>query len=89
MEKNKKLQGIKDIIETAELLLASRGEYQKTINVIFESALRISGAHRACLIIKNKKGELIIKKGGSSVRPWNWSKNYPRYRRNIFKTGDE
>jgi signal transduction histidine kinase len=57
------LQGIKDIIETAELLLASRGEYQKTINVIFESALRISGAHRACLIIKNKKGELIIKKG--------------------------
>jgi signal transduction histidine kinase len=63
MEKNKKLQGIKDIIETAELLLASRGEYRKTINVIFESALRISGAHRACLIIKNKKGELIIKKG--------------------------
>jgi signal transduction histidine kinase len=57
------MQGIKDIVETAELLLASRGEYQKTINVIVESALRISGAHRACLIIKNKKGELIIKKG--------------------------
>jgi signal transduction histidine kinase len=63
MEKIKKPQGIKDIIETAELLLASRGQYQKTINLIFESALRISDAHRACLIIKNKKGELIIKKG--------------------------
>jgi signal transduction histidine kinase len=63
MEENKKLQGIKDIVETTELLLVSRGEYQKTTNVIVESALRISGAHRACLIIMNKKGELIIKKG--------------------------
>ena len=63
MEENKKLQGIKDFVETAELLLASRGEYQKTLNVIVESALRISGADRACLIIKNKKEELIIKVG--------------------------
>ena len=63
MEENKKLQGIKDIGKTAELLLASRGEYQKTINVVVESALRISGAHRACLIIENKKGEIIIKAG--------------------------
>lgn len=46
---------IKDVVETAELLLASRGEFQKTINVIVGSALKISGADRACLIIKNKE----------------------------------
>jgi signal transduction histidine kinase len=63
IEENKKMQDRKDIFETAQLLLASRGEYQKTINVIVESALRISGAHRTCLIIENKKGELIIKRG--------------------------
>jgi signal transduction histidine kinase len=47
----------------AELLLASRGEYQKTIDVIVESALSISAADRICLIIKNRKNELIIKAG--------------------------
>jgi signal transduction histidine kinase len=63
MEEHKKLSGINDIIETAELLLACKVDYQKTINVIVESALRISGADRACLIIRNKKDELIIKAG--------------------------
>jgi signal transduction histidine kinase len=63
MEEDKKLSGIRDIVKTAELLLASRGEYHKTINVIVESALKISGADRACLILKNKKEELIIKVG--------------------------
>ena len=43
--------------------MASRGEYQKTIDIIVESALRISGADRSCLIIENKKDELIIKAG--------------------------
>lgn len=55
--------GIKAIAETAELLLASRGEYQRTLNIIVESAIRISGADRSCLIIGNKKNELIIKAG--------------------------
>lgn len=55
--------GIKAIAETAELLLTSRGGYQKTINIIVESALRISGADRSCLIIENKKNELMIKAG--------------------------
>jgi signal transduction histidine kinase len=55
--------GIKAIAETAELLLASRGEYQKTLDTIVESALKISGADRSCLIIENKKDELIIKAG--------------------------
>jgi signal transduction histidine kinase len=54
---------IKDIVEIAELLLACRGEYQKITNVIVENALKISGANRTCLIIKNKKDELIIKAG--------------------------
>lgn len=54
---------IKDIGEIAELLLACRGEYQRTTNAIVESALKISGADRTCLIIKNKKDELIIKAG--------------------------
>jgi len=63
MEERKKLSDIKDAFETAELLLACRAEYQKTINVIVESALMISGADRACLIIRNKKDELIIKAG--------------------------
>lgn len=57
------MPGIKDVVETAELLLASRGEFQKTINVIVGSALKISGADRACLIIKNKKDELTIRVG--------------------------
>jgi len=63
VEEIKKLSGIKGIAETAELLLASRGEYQKTMNIIVESAIRISGADRSCLIIENKKDELIIKAG--------------------------
>jgi signal transduction histidine kinase len=54
---------IKDIVEIAELFLACRGEYQQITNVIVESALKISGADRTCLIIKNKKDELIIKAG--------------------------
>jgi signal transduction histidine kinase len=54
---------INDIGEIAELLLACRGEYQKTTNVIVESALKISGADRTCLIIRNKKDDLIIKAG--------------------------
>jgi signal transduction histidine kinase len=63
VEEIKKLSGIKEIAETAELLLASRGEYQKTMNIIVENALRISGADRSCLIIENKKNELVIKAG--------------------------
>jgi signal transduction histidine kinase len=43
--------------------LASRGEYQKTIDVIVEGALNISAADRTCLILKNQKDELIIKSG--------------------------
>jgi len=61
MEQHKKLSDIKDAFETAELLLACRAEYQKTIHVIVESELISSGADRACLIIRNKKDELIIK----------------------------
>lgn len=63
MEEHKKLSDIKDVIETADLLLACGGGYHKTINVIVENALKISGADRACLIIRNKKDELIIKAG--------------------------
>jgi signal transduction histidine kinase len=63
MEENKKMAVIRVILEIAELLLASRGEYQKTIDIIVESALKMSGADRACLIIKNKRDELIIKGG--------------------------
>ncbi len=63
MEENKKLSGMKDVVEIAELLLASQGEYHRIINVIVESTQKISGADRACLIIKNKKEELIIKVG--------------------------
>ncbi len=63
MTEIKTLSGIRAIAETAELLLASREEYQKTLNIIVESALKISGADRSCLIIENKKDELIIKSG--------------------------
>ena len=63
MAEIKTLSGIRAIAETAELLLASREEYQKTLNIIVESALKISGADRSCLIIENKKDELIIKSG--------------------------
>lgn len=59
----KSFSGIKVIAETAELLLASRGEYQNTLNIIVDSALKISGAERSCLIIENKKDELLIKAG--------------------------
>lgn len=62
-EEHKKGTVIKDIVEIAELLLACRGDYQKITNVIVESALKISGADRTCLIIKNKKDELVIKAG--------------------------
>jgi signal transduction histidine kinase len=63
MEEHKILSDINNVIEAAELLLACRVDYQKTINVIVESAIGISGADRACLIIRNKKDELIIKAG--------------------------
>ena len=63
MEEIRKLSGMKSIVETAELLLASRGEYQKTLNIIVGSALNISGADRSCLIIENKKDQLLIKAG--------------------------
>lgn len=63
MEEHKELSDIKDVIETADLLLACGRGYHKTINVIVENALKISGADRACLIIRNKKDELVIKAG--------------------------
>jgi len=63
MEENKKLSEIKDFIETAELFLASQGDYQETLNIIAESALKVSGADRVCLIMKNKKEELMIEFG--------------------------
>jgi signal transduction histidine kinase len=59
----KRLAAIKNVVDTAELLLASRGDFEKTMNLIVERALEISGADRSCLIIKNKKDELIIKTG--------------------------
>jgi signal transduction histidine kinase len=73
----RRLAAIKNVVETAELLLASRGDFQKTMNLIVERALEISGADRSCLIIKNKKGELVIKTGlpahvhgiGESITP--------------------
>jgi signal transduction histidine kinase len=63
MEENKKLSEIKDFVETAELFLASQGDYQETLNIIAESALKVSGADRVCLIMKNKKEELVIEVG--------------------------
>jgi len=54
---------IKDIVETAELLLSTRGEYKKTLNVIALRALKVSDADRVCLIMKNKREELIIEFG--------------------------
>jgi signal transduction histidine kinase len=63
MAESKSFSGIKSIAETAELLLGSRGEYQNTLNIIVESALKISGADRSCLIIENKKNCLLIKAG--------------------------
>lgn len=54
---------IKDLVETAELLLATRGEYKKTLNVIALRALKVSDADRVCLIMKNKREELIIEFG--------------------------
>lgn len=63
MEENKKLSEIKDFVETAELFLVSRGDYQETLNIVAESALKVSGADRVCLIMKNKKEELMIEVG--------------------------
>jgi signal transduction histidine kinase len=73
----RRLAAIKNVVDTAELLLASRGDFQKTMNLIVERALEISGADRSCLIIKNKKDELVIKTGlpahahgiGESIAP--------------------
>jgi signal transduction histidine kinase len=54
---------IKDFVETAELLLSARGDYQKTLNVIALRVLKASGADRVCLIMKNKKADLTIEFG--------------------------
>ena len=54
---------IKEFVETAELLLATRGDYQKTLNVIAQRVLKVSGADRVCLIMKNKRDELVIEFG--------------------------
>jgi len=63
MEENKKLSEIKDFVETAELFLVSQGDYQETLNIVAESALKVSAADRVCLIMKNKKKELMIEVG--------------------------
>ena len=63
MEENKKLSEIKDFVETAELFLASQGDYQEMLNIVAESALKVSAADRVCLIMKNKKEELMIEVG--------------------------
>lgn len=63
MEENKKLSEIKDFVETSELFLASQGDYQETLNIVAESALKVSAADRVCLIMKNKKEELMIEVG--------------------------
>ncbi|MGB9715872.1 MAG: sensor histidine kinase [Thermodesulfovibrionales bacterium] len=54
---------IKELVETAELLLSTRGDYKRTLNVIAMRALKASGADRVCLIMKNEKDELIIECG--------------------------
>jgi signal transduction histidine kinase len=61
LEKNK--SEIKDFVETAELLLTTRGDYHKTLDVIALRALKASGADRVCLIMKNEKDELVIESG--------------------------
>jgi len=63
MVEDKNQSEIKEFVETAELLLATRGDYQKTINVIAQRVLNVSGADRVCLIMKNKRDELIIEFG--------------------------
>lgn len=63
MVEDKNQSEIKDFVETAELLLATRGDYQKTLNVIALRVLKVSGADRVCLIMKNKTEELIIEFG--------------------------
>ena len=59
----RRLAAIKDVVDTAEMLLASRGDFQKTMDLIAGRAIEISGADRSCLIIKNKKGGLVVKTG--------------------------
>lgn len=54
---------VKDFVETAELLLSARGDYQKTLNVIVLRVLKVSGADRVCLIMKDKRDELKIEFG--------------------------
>ncbi|NWF52397.1 MAG: GAF domain-containing protein [Nitrospirae bacterium] len=61
VEKNK--SEIKDLVETAELLLTTRGDYQKMLDVIALRALKASGADRVCLIMKNERDELKIESG--------------------------
>jgi signal transduction histidine kinase len=63
MVEDKNQSEIKDFVETAELLLATRGNYQKTLNVIAQRVLKVSGADRVCLIMNNKRDELIIEFG--------------------------
>lgn len=60
-EKNK--SGIKEFVETAELLLSCRGDYKRTLDVIANRALKASSADRVCLIMKNERDELVIESG--------------------------
>ncbi|MGQ9571515.1 MAG: sensor histidine kinase [Thermodesulfovibrionales bacterium] len=66
-EKNQSLEKnrseIKEFVETAELLLSTRGDYKGMLNVIALRALRASCADRVCLIMKNEKDELQIECG--------------------------
>ena len=53
---------LRDIVGISEKLIGSGG-YRETLQIIVEKALALSGANRTCVILRNKKGDLVIKAG--------------------------
>lgn len=62
MTKDEELLEFGELIRMSELLLSSHG-YKEILHIIVKESAVLLECHRVCLVIKNRKGELIIKDG--------------------------
>ena len=54
---------LKEAIVMARKLIIANHDYKALLEIAVNEGARIASASRCCLIIKNKKGELVLKAG--------------------------
>lgn len=62
MAKDEELLEFGELIRMSELLLSSHS-YKEILHIIVKESAVLLECHRVCLVIKNKRGEFVIKDG--------------------------